>query len=92
LLPSFYPRYFGYYDRAITVYAHVSDQFSAFSTRAISCSPREAIYVLDGLLETTSGAPPRRRTSPGSRRWRMPSHPERGVPLRARDDAARLSS
>jgi TnpA family transposase len=27
LLASFYPRYFGYYDRAITVYTHVSDQF-----------------------------------------------------------------
>jgi len=40
LLASFYPRYFGYYDRAITVYTHVSDQFSAFSSRAISCSPR----------------------------------------------------
>jgi len=51
LLSSFYPRYFGYYDRAINVYTHVSDQFSVFSSRAISCSVREAIYVLDGLLE-----------------------------------------
>lgn len=59
LLASFYPRYFGYYDRAITVYTHVSDQFSAFSTRAISCSPREAIYVLDGLLENDTLLLPR---------------------------------
>ena len=51
LLASFYPRYFGYYDRAITVYTHVSDQHSVFSTRAIACGPREALYVLDGLLE-----------------------------------------
>lgn len=51
LLASFYPRYFGYYDRAVTVYTHVSDQYSAFGTRVISCMPREALYVLDGLLE-----------------------------------------
>jgi len=59
LLASFYPRYFGYYDRAITVYTHVSDQFSAFSARAISCSPREAIFVLDGLLENDTLLRPR---------------------------------
>jgi TnpA family transposase len=59
LLASFYPRYFGYYDRAITVYTHVSDQFSAFSSRAISCSVREAIYVLDGLLENETLLRPR---------------------------------
>jgi hypothetical protein len=59
LLASFYPRYFGYYDRAITVYTHVSDQFSAFSSRAISCSPREAIFVLDGLLENDTLLRPR---------------------------------
>lgn len=51
LLAGFYPRYFGYYDRAFTLYSHVSDQFSGFGARAISCSPREALYVLDGLLE-----------------------------------------
>jgi TnpA family transposase len=51
LLASFYPRYFGYYERAITLYTHTSDQYSVFSTRAISCSAREALYVLDGLLE-----------------------------------------
>jgi TnpA family transposase len=51
LLASFYPRYFGYYERSITVYTHTSDQYSVFGTRAISCSAREALYVLDGLLE-----------------------------------------
>jgi TnpA family transposase len=40
-------------------YTHVSDQFSAFSTCAISCSPREAIYVLDGLLENDTLLRPR---------------------------------
>ena len=52
-----YPRYFGYYDRAVTVYTHTSDQYSVFGTRAICCSAREAVYVLDGLLENdTIGA------------------------------------
>lgn len=54
LLASFYPRYFGYYERAVTVYTHTSDQYSVFSTRVISCSPREALYVLDGLLENNT--------------------------------------
>jgi TnpA family transposase len=59
LLASFYPRYFGYYDRAISVYTHVSDQYSVIASQAISCSPREAIYVLDGLLENDSVVRPR---------------------------------
>ena len=54
LLAAFYPRYFGYYDRAISVYTHTSDQYSVFGTRVISCSPREALYVLDGLLENNT--------------------------------------
>jgi TnpA family transposase len=59
LLASFYPRSFGYYDRAVTVYTHVSDQFSVFASRVISCAPREAIYVLDGLLENDTVLRPR---------------------------------
>ena len=54
LLASYYPRYFGYYDRAVAVYTHTSDQYSVFGTRIISCSPREALYVLDGLLENNT--------------------------------------
>jgi TnpA family transposase len=50
LLASIYPRYFGYYDKAIAIYTHMSDQFSVFSTQVISCALREALYVLDGLL------------------------------------------
>jgi hypothetical protein len=50
LLGSLYPRYFGYYDRALTVYTHIADQHSVFHTQVIACSVREAIYVLDGLL------------------------------------------
>ena len=54
LLASYYPRYFGYYERAIGLYTHVSDQYSVFSTQVISCAPREALYVLDGLLDNNT--------------------------------------
>ena len=54
LLGSLYPRYFGYYDQALTVYTHTSDQHSVFHTQVLSCAVREAIYVLDGLLNNTS--------------------------------------
>ena len=54
LLASYYPRYYGYYEKAIGIYTHVSDQYSVYSTKVISCSPREALYVLDGLLENNS--------------------------------------
>ena len=57
--PPFYPRYFGYYERAITIYTHTSDQYSVFGTRVISCSPSEALYVLDGLLENDTVLRPR---------------------------------
>src|SRR5262249_52432584 len=45
LLASFYPRYFGFYERAVGVYTHISDQHSVFASRVISCAPREALYV-----------------------------------------------
>jgi TnpA family transposase len=51
LLGSLYPRYFGYYDRAVTVYTHVVDQHSVFHIQVIACSVHEATYVLDGLLD-----------------------------------------
>ncbi len=54
LLASYYPRYYGYYEKAIGIYTHVSDQYAVYSTKAISCSPREALYVLDGLLENNT--------------------------------------
>ena len=54
LLGSLYPRYFGYYDQALTVYTHISDQHSVFHTQVIACSVREAIYVLDGLLNNNT--------------------------------------
>ncbi len=60
LLGSLYPRYFGYYDKALTVYTHTSDQHSVFHTQVISCSVREAIYVLDGLLNNDTILRPKR--------------------------------
>jgi TnpA family transposase len=63
LLASVYPRYFGYYDKAITIYTHISDQFSIFSTQAISCAPREAMYVLDGLLNNNTQLQPKAHTT-----------------------------
>jgi len=51
LLGSLYPHYFGYDDRAVTVYTHVADQHSVFHTQVIACAIREATYVLDGLLD-----------------------------------------
>ena len=59
LLGAPYPRYFGYYDRAVSLYTHVSDQYSVFSTRVISCAPREALYVLEGLLENNTALKPK---------------------------------
>ncbi len=51
LLGSYYPRYFGYYEPAVSVYTHTSDLHSVYATRVISCGPREALFVLDGILE-----------------------------------------
>jgi len=60
---ALYPRYFGYYERAINVLTHISDQHSVFATRAIACGPREALYVLDGLLENDTVLKPREHTT-----------------------------
>ncbi len=49
-LSSFYPRYYGYYDRAISIYTHVS-KGAVFGTQVISTGEREASFVLTGLLQ-----------------------------------------
>ena len=51
LIASIYPKYFGYYEKTVGVYTHTSDQSSVYGAKAISCVPRESLYVLDGLLE-----------------------------------------
>jgi len=63
LLGSVYPRYFGYYDRAFALYTHNSDQHSVYATQAISCAPREAGYVLGGILDNNTALPIREHTS-----------------------------
>jgi hypothetical protein len=65
LLGSVYPRYFGYYDQALQLYTHTSDQNSVYGTRAISCGPREAGYVL-------GGRPPPNPSSPEEENPSMP--------------------
>ena len=62
-LAAYYPRYFGYYEKAITLYTHVSDQHSVFSTQVISCSAREASYVIDGLLKNRTMISPEFHTT-----------------------------
>lgn len=59
LIASFYPRYFGYYHRAISIYTHMSDKHSVFKTQVISCSEREAPYVLNGLLHNDTELTPK---------------------------------
>lgn len=54
MLATSYPLYFGYYDRAISVYTHISDHMSVFSTQVIACGPREAPWVLEGLQRNHS--------------------------------------
>lgn len=56
LIAAFYPRYFGYYDRAVTLYTLIS-RCSVLSTQVICCGDREAWYVLNGLLENDTDLP-----------------------------------
>jgi TnpA family transposase len=63
LLGSVYPRYFGYYDRVLQLYTHTSDQHSVYATQAISCTPREAGYVLGGILDNETALAIREHTS-----------------------------
>jgi len=54
LLSSYYPRYYGYYEQVLGIYTHMSDQFSVYNTNAISCAPRESLYVIDGILDNNT--------------------------------------
>ena len=63
LLASDYPRYYGYDEKAMGIYTHISDQDAVFSTQVMACSPREALYVLDGLLNTTTIVQSREHTT-----------------------------
>jgi TnpA family transposase len=63
LLGSLYPRYFGYYEHVLQLYTHTSDQDSVYATQAISCGPREAGYVLSGILDNDTNLAIREHTS-----------------------------
>ena len=63
LLSAHHPRYFGHYDKAVAVYTHISDRIGVYSTQLISCAPREATYVLDGVLDNTTSLDPRLHTT-----------------------------
>ena len=39
LIASYYPRYYGYYEKAIGIYTHVSDQYSVFTPRLFLVLP-----------------------------------------------------
>ena len=43
--------------------SHVSERIGVFSTQLISCAPREATYVLDGLLDNDTSLDPRQHTT-----------------------------
>lgn len=57
-LSSYYPRYFGYYEKAISLYTHVL-KHSVFGTQVISCIEREASYVLNGLVQNDTSLDPK---------------------------------
>jgi TnpA family transposase len=50
------PRYFGP-GRGITAYTHVSDQHTAYATKVIVATDRDATYVLDGWLDNETELP-----------------------------------
>ena len=63
LMGAYYPRYFGHYDKAVSIYTHLSDRLGVYSTQVISCAPREATYVLDGILDNDTSLDPERHTT-----------------------------
>lgn len=63
LIGAYHPRYFGYYDKAVSVYTHLTDRLGVYSTQVISCAPREATYVLDGILDNDTSIDPAMHTT-----------------------------
>ena len=54
MLASFYPRFFGYYERAVAIYTHISDQVFRVRNARDLLLAAQALYVLDGLLENNT--------------------------------------
>ena len=63
LIGAYHPRHFGYYDRAVSVYSHISDRSGVYGTQVISCAPREATYVLTGILDNDTSIDPQMHTT-----------------------------
>ncbi len=63
LIGAYQPRHFGYYDRAVSVYSHLSDRLGVYGTLVISCAPREATYVLTSILDNDTSIAPEMHTT-----------------------------
>ena len=63
LIGAYHPRHFGYYDRAVSVYSHIGDRIGVYGTQVISCAPREATYVLTGILNNDTSIDPQMHTT-----------------------------
>jgi len=63
LIGAYQPRHFGYYDRAVSIYSHLSDRLGVYGTQVISCAPREALYVLTGILDNDTSIDPEMHTT-----------------------------
>jgi TnpA family transposase len=63
LIGAYQPRHFGYYDRAVSLYSHLSDRLGVYGTLVISCAPREATYVLTGILDNDTSVDPEMHTT-----------------------------
>jgi len=63
LIGAYHPRHFGYYDRAVSVYSHLSDRLGVYGTQVISCAPREATYVLTSILDNDTSIDPEMHTT-----------------------------
>ncbi len=63
LIGAYHPRHFGYYDRAVSVYSHLSDRLGVYGTLVISCAPREVTYVLTGILDNDTSIAPEMHTT-----------------------------
>lgn len=62
LIAALQTRKYGYVSRAVNVITHQAN-FAVFGTRVVSCNAREALYVLDGLLENDTTLEPHEHTT-----------------------------
>ncbi len=63
LLVEYHPRRFGWLKRGVNVYCHLSDRYTVFSSIVLSCSTREWLAVIDGLMDNDTALHPRIHTT-----------------------------